>query len=163
LFSKFPLLIGGPDDRYTSKIDVEDCVPRCQHIMQACEQHKTVTDSIYILVDTSLEDMNDRLSDPDGYLPGPHTTRSRYPLGSKVYIRDRQTQYEMLPPRCSHGLLHGSKCPICFPNGHNPFNCAECAEQTGHYEQRNLKQEHPNMKEIAKWRTAGLMAIVERQ
>jgi hypothetical protein len=148
LFLKFPLLIGGPDDRYTSTVDVDGRIPRCQHITQAREQHKTETDSIYILVDTSFEDINDRLSDIDGYLPSPHTTRSRYSLGSKVYIRDRQTAYEMLPPRCKHGLLHGSKCPICFPNGHNLFNCAECVEQSGHYEQRNLKKEHPNMREI---------------
>jgi hypothetical protein len=88
LFLKFPLLIGGPDGRYTSTVDVDGRIPRCQHITQAYEQHKTETDSIYILVDTSFEDINDRLSDTDGYLPGPHTTRSRYPSRSPDGVQD---------------------------------------------------------------------------
>jgi hypothetical protein len=84
-FQKFPLRkYRGPDDRYISSVD-EVRPPHCQKISQICEQHETKTDNIWILVDTSIEAINDRLSAPGGLLPVPGAgSLSQYPLDSKL-------------------------------------------------------------------------------
>lgn len=53
--------------------------PRSQKIIQCCELHKKETDNIFIFVDTSVEDINDRLSGPYSRLFAPRTTLLKYP------------------------------------------------------------------------------------
>ncbi|RYN29703.1 hypothetical protein AA0114_g12365 [Alternaria tenuissima] len=73
-FKKFPLRQMSKhesDDRYVCNVEQRTAYPRSQQITQICKQHRTVTDSIFVLVDTSVEDINDRLSNPGGMLPAP--------------------------------------------------------------------------------------------
>ena len=102
--------------------------PRSQKILQCCNLHKTGTDNIFILVDTSVEDINDRLSDPQGGLFAPGTTLPRYPDGFRTMLGFKEISYEELPPRCVHGVLHSHACEKCFPHGHDEDNCAECVQ-----------------------------------
>ena len=119
--------------------------PRSQEIVQNCELHKTETKNIFVLVDTSVEDINERISHPGGLLPAPGITSSVYPRGFQTLIGFSEIPYRLLAPRCTHGRLHqfefthqtmangmmdGSQigCTQCFPHGHIVTQCQECIE-----------------------------------
>lgn len=102
--------------------------PRSQKIVQCCNLHKAETDNIFILVDTSVEHISDRLSDPQSGLFAPGTTLPRYPDGFKTKLGFREIPYEELLPRCVHSFFHSQACEECFPHGHDEDNCAECVE-----------------------------------
>jgi len=119
--------------------------PRSQEIVQSCELHKTTTKNIFVLVDTSVEDINKRISDPGGLLPAPGMTSSFYPPGFQTTIGFSEIPYRLLAPRCEHGRLHQFEftpqtmasrmmnasqvgCTHCFPHGHIVTRCQECLE-----------------------------------
>ncbi|KAI4646019.1 hypothetical protein J4E93_005598 [Alternaria ventricosa] len=119
--------------------------PRSQEIVQDCELHKTITKNIFVLVDTSAEDINERISRPGGLLPAPGITSSVYPSGFQTTIGFSEIPYCLLPPRCEHGRLHQFEftpqtmasrmmnasqtgCTHCFPHGHIVTRCQECLE-----------------------------------
>jgi hypothetical protein len=94
-FHKFPLRkYGRPGNRYTFTVD-EVRPPRCQKILQICEQHDTETSNIWILVNTNIEDIDDRLSAPGDLLSAPDAgSLSHYPQEYRVEIRHSSVQYE---------------------------------------------------------------------
>ncbi|KAI4698728.1 hypothetical protein J4E81_005339 [Alternaria sp. BMP 2799] len=119
--------------------------PRSQEVVQNCELHKTITKNIFVLVDTSAEDINERISDPGGLLPAPGITSSSYPPGFQTTIGFSEIPYRLLAPRCEHGRLHQLEftsrtmasrmmnagqigCTDCFPHGHIVTRCQECLE-----------------------------------
>ena len=119
--------------------------PRSQEIVQNCELHKTTTENIFVLVDTSAEDINERISHPGGLLPAPGITSSFYPPGFQTTIGFSEIPYRLLPPRCEHGRLHQFEftpqtmasrmmnasqigCTQCFPHGHIVTRCQECLQ-----------------------------------
>ncbi|KAI4916587.1 uncharacterized protein J4E92_009091 [Alternaria infectoria] len=119
--------------------------PRSQEIVQNCELHKTTTKNIFVLVDTSAEDINDRISHPGGLLPAPGIASSSYPSGFQTTIGFSEIPYRLLAPRCEHGRLHQVEftpqtmssrmmnasqigCTQCFPHGHIVTRCQECLE-----------------------------------
>ncbi|KAI4624687.1 hypothetical protein J4E83_004363 [Alternaria metachromatica] len=119
--------------------------PRSQEIVQNCELHKTTTKNIFVLVDTSAEDINERISDRGGLLPAPGITSSSYPSGFQTTIGFSEIPYRLLAPRCEHGRLHQFEftpqtmasrmmnasqisCTQCFPHGHIVTRCQECLE-----------------------------------
>ncbi|KAI4658263.1 uncharacterized protein J4E79_007245 [Alternaria viburni] len=119
--------------------------PRSQEIVQNCEVHRTITNNIFVLVDTSVEDINERISHPGGLLPAPGMTSSFYPPGFQTTIGFSEIPYRLLPPRCEHGRLHQLEftpqtmasrmmntsqigCTHCFPHGHIVTRCQECLE-----------------------------------
>ncbi|KAI4607475.1 hypothetical protein J4E80_009588 [Alternaria sp. BMP 0032] len=119
--------------------------PRSQEIVQNCELHKTTTKNIFVLVDTSAEDINERISHPGGLLPAPGITSSSYPPGFQTTIGFSEIPYRLLAPRCEHGRLHQLEftpqttasrmmnasqigCTHCFPHGHIVTRCQECLE-----------------------------------
>ena len=119
--------------------------PRSQEIVQNCELHKTITKNVFVLVDTSAEDINERISDPGGILPAPGITSSSYPSGFQTTIGFSEIPYRLLAPRCEHGRLHQIEytpqtmasrmmnasqigCTHCFPHGHIVTRCQECLE-----------------------------------
>ncbi|KAI4677290.1 uncharacterized protein J4E88_007098 [Alternaria novae-zelandiae] len=118
---------------------------RSQEIVQNCELHKTITKNIFVLVDTSVEDLNERISHPAGLLPAPGITSSSYPSGFQTTIGFSEIPYPLLAPRCEHGRLHQVEftpqtmasrmmnasqigCTHCFPHGHIVTRCQECLE-----------------------------------
>ncbi|KAG9184960.1 hypothetical protein G6011_11790 [Alternaria panax] len=73
-FKKFPLRQmpeHQSDDRYLCDVEPRTAYPRSQQITQLCKQHKTITNNLFVLVDTSVEDANNRLSNSGGMLPAP--------------------------------------------------------------------------------------------
>jgi hypothetical protein len=131
-FKKFPLRQMSKDesdDRYVCDVEQRTAYPRSQQITQICKQHRTVTDSIFVLVDTSVEDINDRLSNPGSMLPAPGRRHSSiYPDGWHVKKHAVQPPFEQRPPRCRHGFLHSISCSECFPRHHFAHKCQECIE-----------------------------------
>jgi hypothetical protein len=95
----------------------EKRVPRSQTILQNCKLHETVSNNIFVMVDTSFEDINTRISASDGVLPAPGLAKlSKFPPGYKTQPGFLTIPYENLAPRCVHGhLSHGSYA-----------NCMEC-------------------------------------
>jgi hypothetical protein len=91
-------------------------IPRCQKILQICELHEMICNNIFVLVDTSVDDINDRISDPDGLLPVPGDKKETgYPEGFQTLPRFLMIPYEELDERCMHGyLLGGPACQPCF-------------------------------------------------
>jgi hypothetical protein len=106
-------------------------IPRCKKIQQVCDLHEMISNNIFVLVDTSVDNINDRIVDLHGPLPVPGSpSRMEYPEGFQTKPRFIQIPYEELAPRCTHGLLHPpwrGSCNTCFlPSNH--VNCAECAK-----------------------------------
>ncbi|CAN9155824.1 unnamed protein product [Alternaria alternata] len=143
-FKKFPLRQMSKDesdDRYVCDVEQRTAYPRSQQITQICKQHRTVTDSIFVLVDTSVEDINDRLSNPGGMLPAPGRRHSSiYPDGWHVKKHAVQRPFEQRPPRCRHGFLHSISCSECFPRHHFAHKCQECIEYCF-----AMNAKHPNI------------------
>lgn len=143
-FRKFPLRQMSKhesDDRYICDVEQRTAYPRSQQITQICKQHRTVTDSIFVLVDTSVEDINDRLSNPGGMLPAPGRRHSSiYPDGWHVKKHAVQPPFEQRPPRCRHGFLHSISCSECFPRHHFAHKCQECIEYCF-----AMNAKHPNI------------------
>jgi len=136
-FSHFPLTYAHHHvitDRWLCKLEGKEVtsdhrIPRCKKIKQVCDLHELVSNNIFVLVDTSVDDINDRLVDPRGPLPVPGFTRqAQYPPDFETLPRFLEVAYQDLAPRCEHGLLHppwAGACELCFePRKH--VNCAEC-------------------------------------
>jgi hypothetical protein len=106
-------------------------VPRSQTIKQICLVHELVSSSLFVLVDTTVHQINDLLSDPTGPLPAPGLKGiSQYPDNYRVPPRRVEIPYEKLEPRCKHGLNHppstwANYCKVCFPPGTHG-DCREC-------------------------------------
>lgn len=104
-------------------------LPRSQHIIQECHIHALLTNNIFVLIDTSFHDINDRIEGQNLYLPAPGMHKTT------VFSHGFQTQpgfleipYHQLAPRCKHGHLHPPSsqcCRICYLGG-NHENCQEC-------------------------------------
>lgn len=93
----------------------DDRVPRSQKILQVCKLHEMVWNNIFVLIDTTVDDINDRISDPDGLLPAPgDMKKTKYPRGFQTLPRFLMVPYEKLAERCVHGLLL-SGGPACQP------------------------------------------------
>ncbi|KAL1794451.1 hypothetical protein ACET3X_007872 [Alternaria dauci] len=161
-FRKFPLRQmpeHESDDRYVCDVEQRTAYPRSQQITQICKQHKTVTDNIFVLVDTSIKDINDRLSNPGGILPVPGRRNSSvYPDGWQVKKHGVQPPFEQRPPRCRHGFLHSKSCSECFPRRHFALQCQECIEY-----RLALNARHHNLKVLDAARGAGPEATQGQQ
>jgi hypothetical protein len=161
-FKKFPLRQMAKhesDDRYVRDVEQRSAYPRSQQITQICKQHRTITDSIFVLVDTSVEDINDRLSNPGGMLPAPGRRHSSiYPDGWHVKKHAVQLPFEQRPPRCRHGFLHVISCFECFPRHHFAHKCKECIEYC-----LAMNAKHPNMMVLDAARSAAMEATQGHQ
>jgi len=97
----------------------DDEIPRCQKILQGCELHEFDSNNIFVLVDTSVGDINDRISDPEGLLPAPgQPNLTKFPIGYHTQPRFLMIPYSSLTKRCEHGHPEPSldpSCQICFP------------------------------------------------
>ncbi|KAF1911085.1 hypothetical protein BDU57DRAFT_109779 [Ampelomyces quisqualis] len=95
-------------------------LPRCQQISQICDLHALVTDDIFVLIDSRIDDPNTRISAPWGLLPVPGLKdRSVYPQDFLIKPGFREIPYEDLPRRCHHGEEFPETdrgCEICFPS-----------------------------------------------
>jgi hypothetical protein len=117
--------------------------PRSQKIVQTCELHHTVTNNIFVLVDTSVDDINGRVSDPNGLLPAPGIEGVTYPSRFQTAVGFKDIPYEQRPPRCEHGHRHRSGCFRCFPQGHITDQCQECIEH-----RLALRVQHHDVKQL---------------
>ena len=89
------------------------------------------TVNLFVLVNTNVENIKDRLSAPGGPLPAPGA--GVLPQFDRGYRLEKGTDgrlYEQLRPRCIHGRVHDPVCCDCFPHGHNQLKCKECVQQT---------------------------------
>ncbi|KAH4950461.1 hypothetical protein HBI42_045480 [Parastagonospora nodorum] len=98
----------------------DDCIPRCQKILLGCKLHEIVSNNIFVLINTSVDDINKRISDPEGLLPAPgQMVSTKFPFGYHTQPRFLTILYDILTKRCEHGhpeySLFGPSCQICFP------------------------------------------------
>ncbi|KAH4006142.1 hypothetical protein HBI56_099090 [Parastagonospora nodorum] len=98
----------------------DDCIPRCQKILLGCKLHEIVSNNIFVLINTSVDDINNRISDPEGLLPAPgQMVSTKFPFGYHTQPRFLTIPYDILTKRCEHGhpeySLFGPSCQICFP------------------------------------------------
>ena len=103
--------------------------PRYRGITQICDLHEFPTNNIWVLIDDSFENLNDRLVPTYSGLPVPGMhTLTLYPPGFHITQDFVQVKCEDLSLRCVHGCLHPpavNSCLECFPSGRR-FNCDEC-------------------------------------
>jgi hypothetical protein len=101
-----------------SSMGDEQFLPRSQEVLQICDQHALVSNNLFVLIDTSVDDANMRISNPGGLLPAPGLGwRSAYPEGFQTKPRSLKIPYDQLAPRCIHGQPFtgmGSCCPAMF-------------------------------------------------
>jgi hypothetical protein len=97
------------------------------------------------MVDTSFEDINARISAPDGFLPAPGLLKlSKFPPGYKTQPGFLTIPYENLAPRCVHGhLSHGSYA-----------NCMECWDDVTRNMLYHTMMQHDQQSSVTKPRMA---------
>ncbi|KAH4131189.1 hypothetical protein HBI24_127770 [Parastagonospora nodorum] len=82
----------------------DDCISRCQKILQGCKLHEIVSNNIFVLINTSVDDINNRISDPEGLLPAPgQMVSTKFPFGYHTQPRFLTIPYDILTKRCEHG------------------------------------------------------------
>lgn len=126
-FSEFPVTYV-PQEVMCARLDMKvkneegtdhDRIPRCQKILQGCKLYEMVSNNIFVLIDNSVDNINDRISDPEGSLPAPGQISTKFPLGYHTQPRFLMIAYDILTKRCEHGhpeySLFGPSCYICFP------------------------------------------------
>ncbi|KAF2830358.1 hypothetical protein CC86DRAFT_402402 [Ophiobolus disseminans] len=108
----------------------DDRIPRCKKIRQICDLHELKSNNIFVLVDTSVDNIQDRLVHPIGPLPVPgFKSQAQYPPDFQTLPRLLQIPYENLATRCKHGFLHppNLSCEVYFSQGQH-HNSAECVD-----------------------------------
>ncbi|OAK96471.1 hypothetical protein IQ06DRAFT_351891 [Phaeosphaeriaceae sp. SRC1lsM3a] len=91
--------------------------PRCQRVLQDCWIHELQTDSLFVLLDTTVYDANSRISLPGGPLPVPgDELLTHYPPGYQVVPRQKLIKYRDLKERCI----------VCWHEVHWTGQCTGC-------------------------------------
>jgi hypothetical protein len=79
-------------------------LPPSKENPQVCGLHAMVCNDILVSIDTSVDDPNTRISNPNGLLPAPGFARtSAYPKGVRTTPQFLKIPNERLSPRCIHG------------------------------------------------------------